>query len=367
MLKKCIKNKPHHQPQTDSNIGKTPSSAGSSNARSIGRRGPRIFGVLFLSLILVGVVYQQATQILDRRYYSPPGQMLMVEGVATHIYCSGNGSPTVILEAGATGFAQAWAWVQESLAEETRVCSYDRPGLGWSEHPAEGYSGIDTARHLRSLLEQAQEAGPFVMVGHSMGGPLVQIFTGLYPEEVAAVGLVDPTHPALLERYPVRAGAQKEAFSTLIRVSSLLSYTGLLRASNLLAHKARGLPPEDYRVARLFAASPHHLNTTRRELDQWDVTMTAAIQHMDLRGRPLTVLSATEVSGVMPEEYLEPIQALHGELARTSTDSHHIKIPEADHFSIILDAGPAQQTAAALKELVKRTRQKDFLANGTQP
>lgn len=365
MFRRLFRHKPYEGPaHAPSLTEKTPGdSPPPSSAR---RRYARLLGLMFVSLLVVGAVYQQATQFLDRRHYAPPGEMVTVDGLATHIYCSGSGNPTVVLQAGATGFAQSWAWVQEELATETRVCSYDRPGLGWSEQLPDGYSGLDSARHLRSLLEQAQEPGPFILVGHSMGGPLVQIFTGLYPEEVAAVGLIDPTHPALLNRYPVRAGAQKEAFSTLIRVSSLLSYTGLVRASNLLAHKARGLPPEDYRVAQLFASSPHHLNTTRRELAQWKTTMDAARQHMDLHGRPLTVLSATEVSGVMPEEYLEPIQALHSELAQTSTDSKHIKIPEADHFSIITEPEPAQQTAEALKELVQRARQKSLLLGGAE-
>lgn len=243
----------------------------------------------------------------------------------------------------------------------TRVCSYDRPGLGWSTGPAKAVTGIDIAQHLHQLFDQTGESGPFVMVGHSMGGAFVQIFTGLYPEEVLAVGLIDPTHPELFNRYPVKARIQKEAFSALIRVSSLLTHLGLIRATHVLSHPITDLPPEHYRAAKLFVSSAQHLVVSHRELAHWGVTMAYARQHMDLGDRPLTVISATETTSGLPDHYLEPLQQLHAELAETSTSSRHIKIPEANHFTIISKRKNAERTAQALKDLVQRARVKQHV------
>src|SRR5690606_36720139 len=128
-----------------------------------------------------------------------------VNGITTHLYCSGSGSPTVVLQAGAVGFAQSWHWIQEEAASTTRVCSYDRPGLGWSEEMEGGHTGREIASHLHQLLQQANEPGPSIMVGHSMGGPLVQIFAGLYRQDVIAVALLDPCHPESIARHPREA------------------------------------------------------------------------------------------------------------------------------------------------------------------
>lgn len=314
--------------------------------------------LLIAALVLVGPVYQQVTQRLDRISQSPPGRTVLVDGVATHVHCTGTGSPTVVLQAGAVGFAQSWAWVQAELSKVTRTCSYDRPGLGWSEASKSHYTGIATAQHLHQLLHQIREPPPYVLIGHSMGGPLVQIFTGLYPDQVLAIGLVDPTHPDVLTRYPNEAKPQKAKFSALIRAASVLTYSGLIRGTNLLAHKAEGLPSDAYQAAKLFVSSPQHLSAAHRELMHWDITMAAARAFMQMGGRPLTVISATESTGNMPEHYLEPLQGLHAEMAATSSDSRHLKIPHANHFTLLTKSEQAKKTAYALEDLVERARAK---------
>lgn len=290
--------------------------------------------------------------------------MLEVDGVETHLYCVGEGSPTVVLQAGAAGFAQSWFWIQQQLASSTRVCSYDRPGLGWSEAGAADFTGEDLAHHLYRLLEKGGEPGPYVMVGHSMGAPLVQIFAGLYPQEVVGVGLVDPSHPNLLTLHPAEAIPQKQAFTRLIRVSSVLAYTGIVRATEILSHKAEGLPGDAYRAATLFASSPQHLFASYTELSDWDATMTSARRYMQMHDQPLVVISASRSTTNLPERYMKPIQMLHADLAGMSSDSHHIKVADADHFTLLTKSKPAGATASALNELVLKVRAKPLVANG---
>src|SRR3989304_8969128 len=101
------------------------------------------------------------------------------------------GSPTVILEAGASSPSLVWFLVQEKVAEFTRVCSYDRPGFGWSESTSAPLSIDQMAANLHQLLETAGIPGPYILVGHSAGGVYIRSFARHYPSEVRGVVLVD--------------------------------------------------------------------------------------------------------------------------------------------------------------------------------
>ena len=93
-------------------------------------------GAIIIVIILfggIGRVYQSTAEARDQKQYPPPGQMIDMDGYQLHLYCTGQGSPTVVLESGLAGPALEWALVQQKLEKTTRVCSYDRAGLGWSE------------------------------------------------------------------------------------------------------------------------------------------------------------------------------------------------------------------------------------------
>lgn len=125
---------------------------------------------------------------------SPPGKLVDVGGHRLHVNCTGAGSPTVILESGASSFAIDWALVQPVVARTNRVCSYDRAGYGWSEPAAYDMRGEDAVRSLHKALEALGERPPYVLVGHSMGGRYVRLFALVYPPEVKAMVLVDAEH-----------------------------------------------------------------------------------------------------------------------------------------------------------------------------
>lgn len=324
----------------------------------------RCYGwIAFFLLLLLGLSYQKTTQAIDRATIVPPGKMLEVNGITTHLYCSGSGSPTVVLQAGAVGFAQSWHWIQEEVASTTRVCSYDRPGLGWSEEMEGGHTGREIASHLHQLLQQANEPGPYIMVGHSMGGPLVQIFAGLYRQDVIAVALLDPSHRELIARHPREALPQLRAFTNFIRAASVLAYTGIIRAGDVLAHKAEGLPEEASRAARLFSSSPQHLMSSYSELTRWEVTMASAQEYMLLQDLPLLVISASRATSEMPERHLKLLHALHRDLATMSSNSRYLKVPGADHFTMLTHPLLAGVTANALQELVLSARNPGVASN----
>jgi pimeloyl-ACP methyl ester carboxylesterase len=121
----------------------------------------------------------------------PLGRLYDVGGHKMHLYCSGSGSPTVLLEAGAGAFSMDWVFVQPAVARHTRVCSYDRAGHAWSELGPLPRTGVQAAHDLEALLQTAGEKGPFVLVAHSLGGFIARLFERAYPSEVAGMVLLD--------------------------------------------------------------------------------------------------------------------------------------------------------------------------------
>jgi len=134
------------------------------------------FVVLVAGLILIGTIYESAAEAADIQAYPPRGQMVDVGGYRLHINCIGAGSPTVIIEAGLGGWSLTWNSVQEEVAKTTRVCTYDRAGMGYSEASPLPRTAEQFAYELHTLLERANVDGPYVLVGHSLGGLTVRIF-----------------------------------------------------------------------------------------------------------------------------------------------------------------------------------------------
>ena len=124
-----------------------------------------------------------------------PGQLVDVDrGRRLHLLCSGQGAPTVILEAGASAFANDWTLVQRAIATSHRVCSYDRAGMGWSDPlPAEAIAAERDTPDLHALLAAAKESAPFVLVGASHGGLLIREYLARYPADVSGLVFVDPS------------------------------------------------------------------------------------------------------------------------------------------------------------------------------
>lgn len=156
---------------------------------------------LALLLMLVGASYQFMTARADARRFPQEGKSVDVGGYKLNINCIGQGSPTVVLEAGLTVPAISWRLVQRGIAKFTRVCSYDRAGYDWSDPGPMPRTSSQSMKELHTLLQNAGEKPPFVPVGHSFGGTNARIYNSLYPNEVAGMVLVDPGHEDL--KFPV--------------------------------------------------------------------------------------------------------------------------------------------------------------------
>ena len=147
---------------------------------------------LVLGLMLIGAIYELAAETADAQAFPPPGQMVDVGGYRLHLNCSGSGSPTVVIDTGWGDSSAGWGWVQPEVAKTTRICTYDRAGMGWSEASPEPRTAREFAKELHTLLANANEPGPFVLVGHSLAGYTMRVYAHDYPEEVAGLVLIDP-------------------------------------------------------------------------------------------------------------------------------------------------------------------------------
>jgi len=116
-----------------------------------------------------------------------PGRRIDVGGRKLHIHCTGSGSPAVVLVAGGGAYAIDWTLVQPRVAESTRVCSYDRAGLGWSDTGPADETVEQTISDLHGLLQASSERGPYVLVGASIAGIYIRAYQRAYPNEVAGL------------------------------------------------------------------------------------------------------------------------------------------------------------------------------------
>src|ERR1043165_4899132 len=170
-----------------------------------------------LGLLLVGYIYEGIAEAGDRKAYPPPGQLVDVGGYRLHINCTGTGSPTVVIVAGLGEWSTTWGGVvQPEVAKTTRVCTYDRAGLGWSEAGPLPSDAAQFSKELHTLLQNANVPGPYVMVGHSLGGFVVRVFAHDYASEVAGVALIDSMNPKQVSQSLSHSQAQQSSFQAVL-------------------------------------------------------------------------------------------------------------------------------------------------------
>jgi pimeloyl-ACP methyl ester carboxylesterase len=153
-------------------------------------------------LCFAGFAYNTVAGTRLARAHPVLGSFYIVDGRRMHLDCTGEGTPTVILESGVGDDWLIWQAVQPELSRVSRVCSYDRFGLGWSEPSPGPRDAITIAAQLHTLLRVAGISGPLLLVGHSGGGLYIRAFTAIYPENVVGLILVDATSTKVFQTIP---------------------------------------------------------------------------------------------------------------------------------------------------------------------
>jgi pimeloyl-ACP methyl ester carboxylesterase len=174
----------------------------------VGRRCRRIVSVLAIAVVLalvLGALFEWVSSRRVARDHPPAGRLIEVAGVRSHIYCLGSGIPTVIFVSGLGETYDSWSKVQFEIGRSTKACSYDRAGLGWSD-PGPAPRDIDRmVTELHNLLVASGISPPYLLVGHSLGGGVIRVFTALRQNELAGLIMVDALHPDFLKRMQLDA------------------------------------------------------------------------------------------------------------------------------------------------------------------
>jgi len=222
-----------------------------------------VMGTIFF--VLAGTTYQGVATALERRQLPHPGRLIDVGGHQLHLDCSGEGHPIVVLEAPSMGMSAVWGWIRQDLTSRTRVCGYDRSGLGWSESGDFDYDPSRAIDELHVLLERASETGPYVLVGHEFGAALATAYAARYRPDLAALVLIDP--PAQ-DNGPDQSSMMRFADSW-----PWLARVGVLRGTRLLSRRADGLPETSTAAVSAFLNRPDHLTRSAGELSRWNETV----------------------------------------------------------------------------------------------
>ena len=296
-----------------------------------------------LGLALVGYVYEPIAEAADAKAYPPPGQMVDVGGYRLHINCTGEGSPTVVIESGWGDFSAAWGWVQPEVAKTTRVCTYDRAGMGWSEASPQPRTAREFAKELHTLLEKANVPGPYVLVGHSLGGYTMLVYAHDYPEEVYGLVLIDA------QDLPASDGAAPKPALKPGRNSlpSLLARIDVVRLLAAPLDAIKNLPEGDKQAYTAYAVAPRSAQTFLDEGRGMSEGGAQARAVTSLGALPLIVLSRGKDQDAKHT-------AAQADLIQLSTNSQQFFADQSGH-SIHIEQPEA--AVAAIVKMVEQVRQ----------
>jgi len=318
------------------------------------KRGLKWFGIVLVALIILGVAYQTIATELDKGTYAPRGQLYTVNGHQMHMICVGEGNPAVILQAGGLAESLWWYWVQNQLAEHTRVCAFDRPGFGWSEAVDGPRDALAINAELHALLEQAGVSAPYVMAGHSLGAMWTRVYAAQYPDEVVGIILVDSAAAPATEPFASQSAFDEwKAPRIPFQAFPWIAYrTGLARLLAPGAFESQGYPAE---ISREMAAlqSPNSVfdvSYAEQIPGMWG-TIDAAAAVQDLGDLPTVILWAGSSDDMQVVKV-----ALREELAALSSNDVIRFVEGADHGSILGGEQYAQQVSDAILDVIEAAR-----------
>lgn len=292
-------------------------------------RGLIAFAVLALGLAASGATYEMIAARSDAETYPAPGRLVDVGGYRLHINCIGSGSPTIVLDAGLGGSSMDWSLVQPELATTTRVCAYDRAGMGWSDPGLRARRPEQIAEELHTLLVNADVSGPYVLVGHSLSGKYARLFARDYRQETAGIVLVDARSEYVDDRTtPLENRAFLEAVESQGRQYAMARRFGVARLFGAQLAGTSAIPAETRRLMALLATRQNAINATEGE------AQARAANDLELRAEaaigapPLIVLVSDQSIANLPHwaeaQRRQTGQSPEGRMVIASESSHAI-------------------------------------------
>lgn len=302
--------------------------------------------VLIVGLGLTGAVYESIAEAADIQAYPPLGQMVDVGGYRIHIHCTGTGSPTVVIDAGLGGWSLTWNSVQEEVAKTTRVCTYDRAGMGYSEASPLARTAEQFAYELHTLLEQANIAAPYVLVGHSLGGLTVRIFAHDHPTEVVGVVLIESMSPGQMAQPSMEIAPQTSYQPAAFSLPFLLGRIGLVRLLAEPLGLIQDLPAQTQPAYAAFAVTPRTAQEWVDEFLNVQVSLAQASAVSSFGDLPLLVLTAA--LNQQPDW-----QTMQTELLLLSSNSQQRMAENSGHN---MEVDQPEAAVAAIRDMVAQVR-----------
>ncbi|MEM1283064.1 MAG: alpha/beta hydrolase [Chlamydiota bacterium] len=320
--------------------------------------------IFTLLLAIAGTAYQLIREHLDKKKYPPPGELVDVGDYKLHYQLMGEGSPTVILDAGIGGSSIDWTLIQPEIAQFTSVFSYDRAGYGWSEEVKGGRTGWETVEDLNTLLQKQNIKPPYVLVGHSLGAAFMRLYASLYPEKVVGLVLVDPSHEKLEEE---SGKPPQELFMPDPEVIEMISQMGVQR----ILLEWTGKAPDDFplRTQKMWLAKQAATKQTiaaLRESEQIDDLLKELVPiESHIGDRPLVVISAgkrTDLTSIglsedwnqYAEQRFNKQKELHGDLVAKARRGKLVLAEDSDHM---VPWNQPQVVVDAVREIVEKVRE----------
>jgi pimeloyl-ACP methyl ester carboxylesterase len=305
------------------------------------------------ALLAIGWAWERGSEARARAANPPPGRLVDVGGRRLHLRLAGDApGPTIVIEQGAGSPSWFWWGVQDELARFAPVVTYDRAGYGWSD-PAPGPRSLrQRSDELHELLVRAGVPGPYVLVGHSYGGPLISLFARDYPCDVA--GLVFADAPDMAEVLgPDYRSVTRQAHAPYLAAMTVATRFGLVRLMGRLSR--RGNPLTAGLPAHARAAAKATLRVSAWAAGRDDLNSLWTMPAQDRRplgpgalgARPVAVLSHGQPFPGAFARLERGFAAGQARLCALSSDTLHVSLPQAGHL-VQIDA-PAAVCEAILR------------------
>ncbi|PWB81768.1 MAG: alpha/beta hydrolase [Methylocystaceae bacterium] len=303
------------------------------------------FIAIFVAVFVIGPIWEQIERLRVAEAFPAPGRLVDVGERKIQIDCRGEGAPMVVFESGlGPSGATDWFKVHDEVAKFTRACAYSRAGIMWSDDKPGVHDGEGVARDLHAVLEAAGEKGPLVLVGHSIGGPYISIFTKLYSDRVAGLVYLDGSYPEQEKRFEAALGRSLKfpLLDASLKLAAFLSWTGVPRVGLMAFGSSLAEGLGDSQIEVLKALAPSSLAAMRAEADALPRTFAEASSARSLGARPFAVLTAGKppsdkmlsVMGMTREEATKLENAwfeMQNEIASWSSRASHRTLGDSDH------------------------------------
>lgn len=293
--------------------------------------------VLVAAVVAGSASFNAIARLWFRAHNPPPGEIYTVDGHKMHMYCTGSGSPTIVLDAGLGDDAVTWAGVQPALAMTTRVCAYDRAGFGWSQAGPAPRDADHIASELHGLLRQAKVDLPIVLMGHSIAGIYMRAYAAHYPEDLAGMVFVDGSTPMQQENPAFKAMMGKGPPPWVIALVGNAAFSaGVPRLMGMCSKTKPGL---DARSARL-QAEDHcelHVDSSMNEMRNMERSGLETVHSGPYGSLPILILSHDPEKSLATESSSEKMgetawNQMQEDLKKLSTRSRRIIAKGSKHY-----------------------------------